>query len=131
MMEGMTLHRQPTVELEKPFWEYGDVIEDFVADILTHRLEIIMAVLVDGQTEGVDILEFGLVQGHLRVMDGIFLLNPFTTITAILGTSITDQEQQLGLGVLFRQFLSGVSDRGAHSSRVQRRYTVYALFDPV
>ena len=54
-------HGQALVEEQEALRQSVDVVQHLVPDALGHRLQVVVAVLVDRQAEGVDLLRLGLV----------------------------------------------------------------------
>ena len=66
----------------------GDLGDYFVGDILAHGLEIVVAGLVHGEAEGGNAASLRFQQGHLGVMQRVFLLHPVAAVAVVLGPAI-------------------------------------------
>ena len=92
-----------------------------VAHVLAHGREVVVAVLVDREREGRDVLRLRLVEGHLGVVDCVLLFHSFAAVAPVLRPAVADEEEELRLGVKRVQLGRRVTDGRPHARRVEGR----------
>ena len=90
-----------------------------------------MPVAVHRQAEGHHALALRLQQGHVGVVDGVFLLGAVAPVAVVLGAPVGHQEEDAHFGLHLLQLVGGVADGRPHAGGAHRRYLVYAPLHPL